>query len=231
MAKSPPATSGHSIKEIRKNTIIFENAPVSSRGKQLNAAQEQILIQLFQANNNDIADPAKHTKKFWILLSRLISEKIGRPYSWQSCRRRVTRYHAGLEKEPGESGAQDNEVSLEDADKFTKSPASASCNTKIKYSRYHQRSRTRSLSPHVLADEDQKHRKRLRQSPGSSQPGDEPHLEASESSDSDSANIPLPPTPRKPMKRRMVEGLGLRRLDLTALNSDNHQKQQDERLD
>ncbi|KAJ5820398.1 hypothetical protein N7474_005989 [Penicillium riverlandense] len=207
MANPEPPTPGRSSEDTRWSIIKFENASVPRRGKQLTAAQEQILIQLFQANNNDIADPAKHTKKFWMLLSRLLSERIGRQYSWQSCRRRVTRYHADLETESRESGADEDEVSPEQAVKFANSPAPASCTTKIESSRCHQRPRTRSLSP-VHADEDQMCRKRLRQSPDSSQFDDEDYLEASESSDSDATKIPLPPMPRRPMKRRKPEGLG-----------------------
>lgn len=209
MDKSPLATSGYSSQENRRTTVKFQNTSVPRGGKQLSDAQEQILIQLFQANNNDIADPAKHTKKFWTLLSRLISENIGRPYSWQSCRRRVARYHAVLEKESRESGTQDDGFSLEEADKFAKSPNPALCTTKTQSSRYHQRPRIRSLSAHVHADEDQKHRKRLRESPGSSQFDRELHLEASESSGPDDTKISLPPMPRRPIKRRKGEGLGV----------------------
>ncbi|KAJ5623944.1 hypothetical protein N7510_000253 [Penicillium lagena] len=208
MAKSQPATSGRLSIETKMTTTKFENASVPGRGRQLTAAQEQILIQLFQANSNDTPDPAKHTKKFWILLSHLVSESIGRQYSWQSCRRHVTRHHADLEKKFRESGAHEDGVSPEEAVNFAKFPAPASCITKTQSTRHHQRSQTRSLSPHVHIDEGQKYRKRLRQFSGSSQFEGELHLEDSESSDPDSTTISLPPMPRRPMKRRTAEGLG-----------------------
>lgn len=68
-------------------------APPSGRGKQLNRFQEAALIRISKERQG-INPFIKHTKAFWIGISKLLEKETGRAYSWQSCRRRMVAWES-----------------------------------------------------------------------------------------------------------------------------------------
>jgi hypothetical protein len=65
-------------------------SPRSGRGRQLTARQEAKLIELCEQQKNG-GRYADKTKGFWRGISDGFKHETGRTYSWQSCRRRMTK--------------------------------------------------------------------------------------------------------------------------------------------
>jgi hypothetical protein len=83
----PTSTSAHA--EQPQSSTVPASAR-SGRGRQLTARQEFTLVQLCEERNTGDRY-AKKTKKFWCCVSDAFKHETGRPYSWQSCRRRITK--------------------------------------------------------------------------------------------------------------------------------------------
>jgi hypothetical protein len=64
--------------------------PRSGRGKQLTAPEASALLDLCKARTNG-SRFADQPKRFWREVSQAFEKETGRPYSWQSCRRRMTK--------------------------------------------------------------------------------------------------------------------------------------------
>lgn len=69
---------------------IGSAGPRSGRGKQLTAQEVSALYDLCKALMND-GRFADQTKRFWREVAQAFERQTGRPYSWQSCRRRITK--------------------------------------------------------------------------------------------------------------------------------------------
>lgn len=69
-------------------------SPRSGRGMPLTAQQEATLVALCMART--AGNPcASQTKQFWRSVAAAFEIETGRPYSWQSCRRRMARLEDG----------------------------------------------------------------------------------------------------------------------------------------
>lgn len=69
-------------------------SPRSGRGMPLTAQQEATLVRLCMARTAG-GPCASHTKQFWRSVAAAFERETGRPYSWQSCRRRMARLEDG----------------------------------------------------------------------------------------------------------------------------------------
>ncbi|OOQ91618.1 hypothetical protein PEBR_08817 [Penicillium brasilianum] len=64
--------------------------PRSGRGKRLTALEESALLDLCKVRTKGGCF-ADQPKRFWREVSQAFEKETGRPYSWQSCRRRMTK--------------------------------------------------------------------------------------------------------------------------------------------
>lgn len=65
-------------------------SPRSGRGMALTAQQEATLVELCKARTAG-GPCANQPKQFWRSVAAVFEKETGRPYSWQSCRRRMTK--------------------------------------------------------------------------------------------------------------------------------------------
>lgn len=81
------------LRPLRSHTMSAPdtNLIYSGRGETLKPAHRVNLVKLCLSRKSD--KPFKeHTKKFWKDVSDLFFEQTSRPYSWQSCRRQMTKW-------------------------------------------------------------------------------------------------------------------------------------------
>jgi hypothetical protein len=90
-------------------TSTVQASPRGVRGKPLTANEELVLVALCKARNQE-GHFADKPKRFWIEISQIFHITTHRPYSWQSCRRRMIK--AEVEENSQQSGAQSASPSL-----------------------------------------------------------------------------------------------------------------------
>ncbi|KAJ5390877.1 uncharacterized protein N7496_001945 [Penicillium cataractarum] len=76
--------------------------PRSGRGKQLTAQEVSALYGLCKArlNSGRFAD---QPKRFWREVAQAFERQTGRPYSWQSCRRRITKLESEVDPQQADA--------------------------------------------------------------------------------------------------------------------------------
>lgn len=102
-------------------------SPRSGRGTPLTAQQEATLVGLCKARTAG-GPCANQTKQFWRSVAAAFEKETGRPYSWQSCRRRMIRLEDGGHVEQHGAPSPIETVPAEPAEPTSASPSPANDN-------------------------------------------------------------------------------------------------------